>query len=69
MTQGETDVPRIDVESAHRDLSTGRALLVCAYADEAKCRQLRLDGSISLSELERKLASVTKDKELIFYCG
>jgi hypothetical protein len=31
------DVPRIDVKEARARVTRGQALLVCAYADEAKC--------------------------------
>jgi len=64
-----SDVPRIDVQDARRRVAEGKALLVCAYADEAKCGRMRLDGSITLSELEARLPSLPRDQEIIFYCG
>lgn len=39
------DDNRIGVEEARRAVECGRALLVCAYEDKAKCRQMPLDGS------------------------
>ncbi len=45
--------------------SRGGALLVCAYDNDEKCRQLRLNGSISLNDLKSK--SPSKDQEIIFY--
>ena len=45
-------LPRIDVEEARRKVAAGEALLVCAYGDDVKCKQLELEGSITLSELE-----------------
>ncbi len=49
--------------------SGGDAFLVCAYADEAKFRAARLEGAISLETLNAKLPSLSKDAEIIFYCG
>ncbi len=63
------DRVRIDVDQARRDVSAGRALLVCAYDDEAKCRKLALDGSISLREFESRASSLPKDQEIVFYCA
>ncbi|HYS15652.1 MAG TPA: ArsR family transcriptional regulator [Candidatus Binatia bacterium] len=62
-------IPRIDVEDARRKVAAGDALLVCAYSDDVKCKQLGLEGSITLSELEARLPSLPKDKEIIFYCA
>jgi len=49
--------------------SGGGALLVCAYADEAKFRGARLEGAISLGTLNAKLPSLSKGAEIVFYCG
>jgi hypothetical protein len=62
-------VPRIAVEEARRKVVAGDALLVCAYGDDVKCRQLGLEGSITLSELESRLPALTKDTEIVFYCA
>lgn len=43
------DVERIDVSNARTETVQGRALLVCGYEDDAKCRQGRLEGSIPFS--------------------
>ena len=61
--------PRIDVQSARRDVSSGRALLVCAYADEAKCRKMALEGSMTLSQLESRASSLPNSQEIIFFCA
>ena len=45
----------------------GKALLVCAYEDEAKFKMLQLEGAISLSEFKSKLPSLAKDQEIVFY--
>ena len=62
-------VPRIAVEEARRKVAAGEALLVCAYGDAVKCKQLELEGSITLSELESRQPSLPKDTEIIFYCA
>jgi hypothetical protein len=63
------DVARTAPEEAHRKVQAGQALLVCAYGDDARYQSLKLEGSISLHELEAKLPSLTHDQELIFYCA
>ena len=50
-------------------MEAGRALLVCAYEDESKCRRMRLENAISLGELQRRIESVPRDQTLIFYCA
>jgi rhodanese-related sulfurtransferase len=62
-------VPRVDVEEARRKVAAGDALLVCAYGDDVKCKQLELEGSITLSELESRLPALPKEREIIFYCA
>jgi hypothetical protein len=63
------DVPRIEAEEAHRRVASGRALLVCAYENEAKCEPIRLEGSITMRELRQRFSSLLADTELIFYCA
>jgi hypothetical protein len=41
--------------------------LVCAYEDEAKCRMLNLDGSISFTSFKSRVNSLPKSQEIIFY--
>jgi len=62
------DVERISVADARAAVSAGGALLVCAYDDD-RCARVRLEGSIPLSELERRTASLPKDQQLIFFCA
>jgi hypothetical protein len=54
---------RTDIDSEHG------ALLVCAYDDEKKCRQNKLNGSVSFHDLQARADSLPKDRELIFYCA
>ena len=63
------DVLRITPAEARRRVQTGQALLVCAYEDDAKCQNLKLEGSMSMLELEKKLPSLTRDQEIVFYCA
>src|ERR1700726_2488103 len=61
------DIQRIDAQQAHAKAKSNQALLVCAYEDEAKCRKLNLDGSISFASLQSRAASLPKTQEIIFY--
>ena len=60
---------RISPEEAHARVAAGKALLICAYADEAKFDQYHLEGAISLASFKAKIGSLPKDQELIFYCN
>ena len=62
-------IDRISVEEAHKKVKANQALLVCAYEDEAKCRVVNLDGSISLTSFQSKAASLPKSQEIIFFCA
>lgn len=62
-------VERMSVDAARREVEAGRALLVCAYDDESKCRQMRLENSIALHDLQRRADSVPRNQALIFYCA
>ena len=63
------DIERISVEDAHRKVAANQALLVCAYEDDAKCRMVNLEGSMSLTSFQSKAASLPKDQEIIFFCA
>ncbi|HKZ08045.1 MAG TPA: ArsR family transcriptional regulator [Methylomirabilota bacterium] len=62
-------VERIDPATARTDTVAGRAVLVCSYDDDAKCRKGRLEGSIPLARLASMAPTLPKDKEIIFYCA
>jgi len=62
-------IERIRVEEAHKKVNANQALLVCAYEDEAKCKILNLEGSISLTSFQSKAASLPKSQEIIFFCA
>ena len=63
------DIERISVEETHRKVAANQALLVCAYEDDAKCRMINLEGSISLTSFQSTAASLPKDQEIIFFCA
>ena len=62
---------RITPEEASELVASEQALLVCAYEDEQKCMQIRLERALTLQELEELLrkGEVPRDRELIFYCA
>ena len=62
------EVQRISVADARAAVSAGQALLVCAY-DDARCSRIRLEGAITLRDLEQRAASLPKSQETIFYCA
>jgi len=63
------DIERIGVDDARRKVTANQALLVCAYDDDAKCRMVNLEGSMSLTSFRAKAASLPKDQEIIFFCA
>lgn len=63
------DIQRISATDAHARTQGGEALLVCAYDDPSKFGTMRLEGAISLRELEAMAPTLDKGRELIFYCA
>jgi hypothetical protein len=62
------EVPRVLPREVRERVESGADVrLVCAYDDEEKCRDLALEGSMALSELERR--DVDPSAELVFYCA
>ena len=60
---------RITPEETYQKLRAGKALLVCAYDNEERFRNLQLEGAISFSELKFKLPALPKDQEIVLYCA
>jgi hypothetical protein len=60
---------RVTPEEIYQRVKSGVALLVCAYDDDSKFKRMQLQGAISLNEFKSKLPSLTKDREIIFYCA
>ena len=60
---------RIPAYLARRHLESGRAVLVCAYDDEDKCRRFMFEGALSLKQFEERLDSLPEDVDILFYCA
>ena len=63
------DPIRISPQEAYKKAKEGEAIFVCGYEDDAKFKTLRLEMAISFSEFLKKLPSLSKDQEIIFYCA
>jgi hypothetical protein len=59
----------IDVKQAEHDVQVADALLVCAYDSDTKFASNRLRGAISLNEFRSQAESLSKQREVIFYCA
>jgi len=60
---------RISQEETRQKVLGSQALLVCAYADDAKFARYQLEGTIPLSALQALLGELSKDQDIIFYCN
>lgn len=60
---------RITAEETRQKVTDGKALLVCAYEDDERCRQMHLQGAMLFTEFTLKLPELPKDQEIIFYCA
>ncbi len=60
---------RITPAEVFPKVKTGETLLICAYDNDAKFRQLRLEGAISLAEFRSLLPGLSKEREIVFYCA
>jgi hypothetical protein len=58
---------RILPEEVKQKVLSGSALLVCAYDNDDKFRQIHLEGAISFGEFKSKITSLSKEQEIIFY--
>ena len=63
------DVPRITVGEARERVAAGKALLVCAYDDPARCAPILLAGSLTMQEFRARRASLPREQEIVFYCS
>ena len=59
---------RISPKETRAEVKSGKALLVCSY-DDLRCKDLLLEGAILRSDFEKKLGNLSRNKEIIFYCG
>jgi hypothetical protein len=62
------EVNRLNPQEARHKVQAGEALFVCAYEDEVLCGRMRLEGAVTLGELNARLADIVKEQEIIFYC-
>ena len=60
-------IQRISPEEVRKGLESGSILLVCAYEDESRFKQIQLEGAISLGEFQTRLPALNKDQEIVFY--
>ena len=60
---------KIGPKEARQHMDDNDALLVCAYDDQEKFENNHLEGAMSLSEFKSHAGSLSKDRELIFYCA
>ena len=60
---------RVTPEEARRKVSSGAALLICAYDDDEKFKHLHLEGAMSFKAFRSNLSRLSKDQEIIFYCA
>jgi hypothetical protein len=58
---------RISAQEARKKVQAGEALLVCAYEDEEKFRKMHLEDAISLTEFRKRVDSLSREQEIIFY--
>ena len=64
-----TEIRRVPPAEVRQKLTSGAALLVCAYESEALCRRNRLEGGLLLEEFKARLPSLNSEQEIIFYCA
>ncbi len=62
-----TEPIRVAPEEIYEKVKSGKALLVCAYEDEAKFKKMQIEGAISFNEFKSRLPSIAKDQEIVFY--
>ena len=60
---------RVTPQEIYPRVKSGEALLVCAYADEARCHSMQLEDSLTLQEFQDKLPDLPPDQEIVFYCA
>lgn len=64
-----TDPIRISPQTARERITSGQALLVCAYDNEKKFNANQLEGAISFADFMTRLSTLPKDQNVIFYCA
>ena len=62
-------VTRLAPAEVHRRVEADEAMLVCAYGSDDKFAAMKLEGAVPRSHFEEKLATIARDKEIVFYCA
>jgi hypothetical protein len=62
-----TEPIRVSPGEVYKNVKSGKTILVCAYEDETRFKQLQLEGAISFNEFTSKIPSLSKDQEIVFY--
>jgi rhodanese-related sulfurtransferase len=60
---------RISPKEIYEKLKAGAAILVCAYENDEKFKTFHLEGAISFNEFRSNLPSLSKNREIVFYCA
>ena len=60
---------RISAERAHADLTSGKALLVCAYDSDDRFRECHLHEALSFADFRACAERLPKNQEIVFYCS
>ncbi len=61
------DVKRVSAGNVQPRITSGTALLVCAYDSDEKFNANHLDGAIPLSEFKVRVPDLARDTHIIFY--
>ena len=64
-----TEPERISPKEICEKLKAGAAVLVCAYEDDEKFKTIHLEGAISFNEFRSNLPSLSRNREIVFYCA
>jgi hypothetical protein len=62
------DAPRISPQDAYRQVTSGQAILVCAFENEKTCSTMMIEKAITLMAFESRLSGIKQDQPIIFYC-
>ena len=59
--------PTLSPADTREKVRKGEALLVCAYDDDNRCAQIKVDGSISYKDFQARAGTLPKDQLIVFY--
>ena len=62
-------IRRVSPQAARKSSRSGEAYLVCAYDNEAKCREMLVEGAVSWPRLSERLAQLQPSRAIILYCA